>query len=170
LNNYGFEVQVSLRDSVHFVTLPNSFVPGHGTTNEPHTYRFVVNNPPVAGYYRLRQIDLDGTVWHSEGIFVPTIFAEVSEGEMPKVFALHQSYPNPFNPSTTIGFDVPVATHVSVEVFNMIGEKMTTLVNEVKLPGRYRILFNGDGMSSGLYFYRMRTSGFVSVRQMVLMK
>ncbi|MEK9138348.1 MAG: T9SS type A sorting domain-containing protein, partial [Bacteroidota bacterium] len=88
----------------------------------------------------------------------------------PQEFHLDQNYPNPFNPSTTIRFDVPVATHVSVEVFNMIGEKMTTLVNEVKLPGRYRVLFNGDGMPSGLYSYRLRTEGFVSVGRMVLMK
>ncbi len=169
LNNYGFEIQTSVQDSLHYFSVPNGFVPGHGTTNVPHVYQFTVINPPVEAFYRLKQIDLDGSTWYSDGVLV-AMLTGVNEREIPSVFAVYQNYPNPFNPSTTIGYDVPVAGHVSVEIFNMLGEHVATLVNEILLPGRHSVLFNGEGIPSGLYFYRLKTESYSVVKRMVLMK
>jgi hypothetical protein len=170
INNYGFEVQLSPDDSAQYTTLPNSFVQGHGTTNEPRVYTFVVNNPPPRAHYRLKQTDLDGTVWYSEAIVVTSISTSVANGEMPEEFGLFQNYPNPFNPSTTIGFGVSAPGHVYVEVFNILGECVANLVNERLEPGRYRVEFNAGSIPSGLYFYRMKTKSYTAVRRMLLIK
>jgi hypothetical protein len=169
INNYGFEIQMSVLDSVHYTTLPGSFIPGHGTTNTPHTYQFAVSNPPAAAFYRLKQTDLDGSIWFSEGIRIVALTG-LKEGEIPTVFALFQSYPNPFNPSTRISYDVPTSSHVNIEVFNMLGAHVATLVNEMRLPGRYSVSFEAGDLPSGLYFYRLKSESYTEVKRMLLMK
>jgi hypothetical protein len=169
INNYGFEVQLSTGDSVTFASLANGFVPGHGTTNEPNNYQFIVHSPPPTAYYRLKQIDLDGTTWYSDAIRIDLV-TSVGGGITPTEFALHNNYPNPFNPSTTIGFDIPVAGHALLEVFNTLGERVATLVDETKHPGRYTVSFDASRQSSGLYFYRLRAGSFTAVLRMMLTK
>jgi hypothetical protein len=76
-------------------------------------------------------------------------------GELPQQFVLHQSYPNPFNPMTTIRFDLPSAAHVSLKVYNVLGQEVVTLADEVRGAGNHRIHFNAAGLASGVYFYRL---------------
>ena len=93
-----------------------------------------------------------------------------SEGLVPADFALMQNYPNPFNPSTTINYDLPEQAMVEISIFNALGEKVATLVNEIKDAGKHNVKFNAGGYSSGIYFYQIKANDFVSVKKMILMK
>jgi serine protease len=97
----------------------------------------------------------------------------VSVGEdetMPRAFDLKQNYPNPFNPSTNIRFDVPVSAFVSLKVYNVLGQEVASLVNEIKQPGDYEVLFDAVGFTSGVYFYRMSAGAFVQTKKLILLR
>ena len=94
---------------------------------------------------------------------------------IPDVFALHNNYPNPFNPVTNITYDIPEVADVSLEIYNVMGQKVRTLATGSHEPGRYRVLWNatndyGEGLSSGMYIYRIQAGDFVSVKKLILMK
>ncbi len=89
---------------------------------------------------------------------------------IPNEFNLEQNYPNPFNPSTTINFALPVSSHIVLSVYNSLGEKVSELVNKDLSAGYHTINFKADNFSSGIYFYKIKTSGFVSVKKMLLLK
>ncbi|MBM2839956.1 MAG: 5'-Nucleotidase domain protein, partial [Bacteroidetes bacterium] len=104
--------------------------------------------------------------------FVYRIATGVGERETaPRRFSLSQNYPNPFNPATVIRYAVPSTSRVMLKVLNILGEEVATLFDELKQAGEYEARFDGAGLPSGLYFYRMSTSnGFVRIRKMVLLK
>jgi hypothetical protein len=110
----------------------------------------------------LKQIDLDGS----------TNYSNVVEAEVNTIseFSLNQNYPNPFNPVTKISFTIPQQSNVKLTVYNMLGEKVVELVNEVKSAGKYNIEFNGNNLSSGTYIYRLVAGSFISTRKMILLK
>lgn len=85
-------------------------------------------------------------------------------------FVLEQNYPNPFNPSTTIDYNVPMAGNVKVEVFNILGQHVHTLVNEYHTPGRYQVRFDASRLPSGVYFYRLSAENVSQVKRMVFLK
>jgi hypothetical protein len=101
--------------------------------------------------------------------------AKGAEDAVPTTFDLSQNYPNPFNPSTVLQYQVPAASQVEIDVYNILGEKITTLVNDVKAAGYYSITWNGTGMNgqtvaTGVYIYRMRAGDFVNTKRMLLIK
>ena len=100
---------------------------------------------------------------------VITDVKEVNPG-MPQVFALRQNYPNPFNPSTTILFDLPKASFVSLTVYNLLGEEKAVLLSEKSEAGSHKIRFDASGLPSGVYFYRILAGDYVSTRKLLLMK
>jgi len=85
-------------------------------------------------------------------------------------FELAQNYPNPFNPTTAIGYQLSAVSHVELTVFNMLGQKVRTLVDKKQEAGKYAVTFNAAGLASGIYFYRISFGDFVQVRKMMLMK
>jgi hypothetical protein len=89
---------------------------------------------------------------------------------IPKDFMLFQNYPNPFNPTTVINYYIPVASPVVVKVYDILGQEVMTLVNEVKSAGHYSINFNASALSSGIYFYRITAGTFTQSKQMMLIK
>ncbi|MBI4547437.1 MAG: T9SS type A sorting domain-containing protein [Ignavibacteriae bacterium] len=89
---------------------------------------------------------------------------------MIKEFALHQNYPNPFNPRTDIRLQLADYSHVVLKVFNILGQEIVTLLNEVKEPGEYTVEWDASEFSSGVYFYRMRAGNFTDVKKMLLAK
>jgi hypothetical protein len=105
---------------------------------------------------------------------------------VPAGFALEQNYPNPFNPTTTVryfvggvvapsgafssGAEGPDANHVRLAVYDMLGREVAVLVNERKVPGTYQVNFDGAGLSSGVYLYRLTAGQYVESRRMVLLK
>lgn len=97
---------------------------------------------------------------------------DVQERETtPRTYTLHQNYPNPFNPATLIRYEIPVASSVTLKVYNVLGQEVAELVNGVKQSGSYSVTWDGSSLHSGVYFYRMRTaSGFSVTKKMVLLK
>ncbi len=93
-------------------------------------------------------------------------------------YDLSQNYPNPFNPTTNIDFSIPISETVSLKVYNQLGREVATLVNEKLSAGKYRITFNGNHLSSGIYYYTIQTSGnsgntgniFTDTKKMILIK
>lgn len=94
----------------------------------------------------------------------------LSDGEVALSFDLKQNYPNPFNPSTTIEFGIQKMQHVSLNVFDALGRKISTIVNKSFQPGRYKVEFMGDNLSSGNYFYQLKTDNGVKTKKMSLIK
>ena len=88
----------------------------------------------------------------------------------PQVFNLEQNYPNPFNPSTTIKYSIPKTSNVKLTLFNLLGEEVTTLVNEEKNAGNYTVEFNASSLPSGVYFYQLKARDFIQTRKMILIK
>ena len=95
---------------------------------------------------------------------------ETPELTVPKRFALEQNYPNPFNPTTGIRYQVSGTSNVLLAVYNLLGQEVAMLVNEVKTPGTYTVQFNASTVPSGVYFYRMTAGSFTSTKSMVVLK
>jgi uncharacterized repeat protein (TIGR02543 family) len=89
---------------------------------------------------------------------------------MPTAYALHNAYPNPFNPATTIQYDLPEETFVSLKVFDLLGREMATLINGTQRAGTHTIRFNANSMQSGVYIYRIQTAQFSQTKKLVLVK
>ena len=93
----------------------------------------------------------------------------------PNRYALQQNYPNPFNPATNIKFDVKNAGRVKIDIYNTLGQKVRTLVDDVKSAGKYSVVWNGlndfgDRVASGIYIYKMVSGDFVQTRKMILLR
>jgi hypothetical protein len=92
------------------------------------------------------------------------------QAEVPCRFELEQNYPNPFNPSTTIKFELPQASNVSLTVFDNLGREVSVLVNERRDAGVHEANFDGSNLASGVYICRMQVGGFLASRKMILTK
>ena len=101
---------------------------------------------------------------------VQTSIDDEKEPEIVETFQLNQNYPNPFNPTTTITFSIPQKTKVKLEVYNVIGNKVTTLTNKFYTTGSHNISWDASNMSSGIYFYKMTANNKVATRKMLLQK
>ena len=89
---------------------------------------------------------------------------------VPKEFLLAQNFPNPFNPSTVIGYQLPASNHVTLKVYDVLGKEIATLVDEVKEAGSYSVPFKASTLSTGIYFYRLQAGSFVSIKKMLVLK
>ncbi len=164
-NNSGFEIERSgkrkTNSKMNWVEI--AFIEGNGTTSEFNNYNFtdIVEKPGIY-FYRLKQIDFNGTVTYSDEIDITV--------EEPNSFLLMQNFPNPFNPSTTIRFTTPVQTKVEVSVFNSLGEKVAQIINAELSEGYHEFNFNASNLSSGIYFYRIKTEQFSDTKKMMLIK
>jgi len=95
---------------------------------------------------------------------------EVENNILPEEYVLYQSYPNPFNPSTTIKYSIPNSDKVSIKVYDILGREVSTLVNEYKTAGTHTVEFNASGLASGVYFYQLRAQNFAETKKMVLLR
>jgi len=146
VNNYGFEIERRTIFSSAWAKI--GFVAGNGTSNAPHSYSYADNTATSGKYvYRLKQVDNDGAFKYSGE-------SEISLNT-PAATALHQNYPNPFNPSTQISYDIAALSNVRLAVYDLLGREVAVLVNRQMEPGNYTAEFNGAGLASGLYFYRL---------------
>ena len=139
------------------------FISGHGTTTETNDYSFVDRNVQPGSYsYRLKQIDFDGTFEYSPVVEVIIL--------APEDFALSQNYPNPFNPITNIGFRIANSGFVSLKIYDMLGNELSTLISKEMNAEEYEIEFDGTGFPSGTYFYRLEAGNYTETKKMVLLK
>jgi hypothetical protein len=116
------------------------------------------------------EIQLDSNMTLAVERFNSDITSVVDNKALPKQIVLEQNYPNPFNPSTVIQFSLPYTQRVELTVYNLLGQKVESLINEQLSPGLHKIEFNGNRLSSGVYFYRLITDNFVQTRKMILVK
>jgi hypothetical protein len=125
----------------------------------------------TAYFWRVRAGNAAGWGTFSETWRFSIVLTSLSEsGALPKQFALDQNYPNPFNPSTTIKFALPKQSHVKLEVFNVLGQRIALLTNEVRQAGYYSVRFNGGNLASGVYIYRLQAGTFLDTKKTVLLK
>jgi len=144
LNNLGFDVQRGTNGN-DFVTI--GFVNGKGTSTEVQNYSYIdkTTSPNTNYAYRLKQIDFNGSYHFSEVV-------DLGESN-PANFELAQNYPNPFNPTTTINIGLPVKSDISLDVYNIVGEKVLTLYNGSLEAGNYNYTVDASNLSSGIYIY-----------------
>jgi hypothetical protein len=90
--------------------------------------------------------------------------------ENPKEFSLNQNYPNPFNPSTTIKYQIPELSYITLKVYDVLGNEIATLVNEEKTTGGYEVRFDSKGLSSGVYFYKLTGGNYSETKKMLLLR
>jgi hypothetical protein len=173
INFNKFEIERSLvnsnNESLNWIQVGS--VPASGTSNSPKKYFYNEKDLQSGKYqYRLKMVDNDGAYTYSE--------ISMSEIAIPKEFELSQNYPNPFNPVTRIEYHIPVDSKVILEVYNITGKKLVTLVNQNQSAGFYSVDFESAPikLSSGLYIYRIivvdKSTGknFTAVKKMILMK
>jgi hypothetical protein len=160
LNNSGFEIEKSI-DNESWKKI--GFVNGNGTSTEVHNYNFTDNNPFVGtSYYRLKQIDFDGTTEYSN--IVAVVYGTIAD------YSLEQNYPNPFNPTTKINYSIKEKGNVELKIFDLLGSQVASLVSEEKTPGNYEVIFDASKFSSGVYLYTIKSDNFIQTRKMLLMK
>ncbi len=177
-NNKGFEIQRSENRDQSAVGGSEwkiiGYVEGNGTTTESHLYNFIDNKVETGLYsYRLKQIDFDGSFEYSA-------IVDVEVNNIPLEFSLSQNYPNPFNPVTTIEYSIPDVISnrqqpernlfVTLKVYDILGNEVSTLVNDEKPAGKYEVKFNGNILPSGIYFYRLTSGSYSAVKKLVLLK
>jgi len=159
-NNKGFSIERKV-DNGEFASI--KFINGKGTTSDRTNYTYTDKKVPSGNItYRLKQVDLDGTSKYTDKLTVKVT--------APAVFALEQNYPNPFNPVTVIKFSVPVDGMVNLTVYNLLGERVATLINSVVKAGVHEVNFDATRLSSGVYFYRIDAGKFSSSKKMMLLK
>lgn len=161
LNNLGFEIQRSYENE-EWENI--GFVRGNGTSAIINNYSFLdpIKNFNQKYYYRLKQINNDGTFEFSDVI-------EVKSG-VPTKSELYQNYPNPFNPNTEINFLLTKSGYVKLIVYNSLGAEIANLIDGFVNAGNHSILFKAENLSSGIYFYTIISENFTSTRKMLLIK
>ena len=165
VNNLGFEIQRKIKNSGW---IPIAFKPGRGTTTEKQFYSHTdicdnLNNEKIL--YRLKQIDLNG-----DFVFSETKEIVLTNTNIPQKFFVTQNYPNPFNPITKISWQSPVSGWQTLIVYDVLGNEVATLANQEKPAGNYEVEFDASHLSSGVYYYQLRTGEFVETKKMILLR
>ncbi|NUN08673.1 MAG: T9SS type A sorting domain-containing protein [Ignavibacteriaceae bacterium] len=165
VNNYGFEVERKNGNKPEAEWEKIGFVAGNGNSNSERNYAFTDDHVASGSfYYRLKQVDTDGTSEYGP-------VTNVTLGLALYDFKLFNNYPNPFNPSTTIRFTSAKETRAWLKVYNSIGVEVAELFNGTAEAGKvYDVDFNAAGLSSGIYFYKLITPARSETRKMILTK
>jgi trimeric autotransporter adhesin len=170
VNNSGFELQRKYAEDTD-TWESVSFINGNGTTVDIQNYIYVDKNLNTGKYlYRLKQIDYNGSYEYHN------LTSEVEVG-IPMAFNLSQNYPNPFNPATKINYDLPFDSKVTIQIYDITGSEITTLVSEIKPAGYHTADFRALNMASGVYLYRIiaeptsnGSTKFISTKKMIMLK
>jgi hypothetical protein len=162
-NNRGFEIQRKVDDNNWVVV---GFKNGNGSTTSTNNYFFtdnILNLNASKISYRLSQVDFNGQFKYSSVVLLDNL--------IPEKFSVSQNFPNPFNPSTIIKYQVPQNSFVSLKVYNSLGQEAATLVNGMVNAGTYEVQFHSSDLSSGVYYYVIKAGeNFAQTKKMILMK
>lgn len=164
LNNSGFDIE--RKDNVNNSWRKIGSFAGHGNSSVENKYTYTDNNLISGTYtYRLKQIDYNGNYKYYD------LQNEVVIG-VPKNFVLNQNYPNPFNPATKITFEIPQDEFITLKIFDISGREVASLVNSNLPAGYHTVSLNASefNLSSGIYFYRLNSSEYTSIKKMILLK
>jgi hypothetical protein len=160
-NNLGFEILRSIENNNDdWVTI--AFISGKGTTAETQYYSFVDESLGGKLFYKLRQVDYNGTYNYSDIIEVNSVTVST--------LLLEQNYPNPFNPATTINYQLGNDGFVNLKVFSSLGEEVAELVNEFQKGGSYQFTFDAKELPSGIYVYQLTSGNYKETKKMLFMK
>jgi photosystem II stability/assembly factor-like uncharacterized protein len=161
INNYGFDIERRNNESTDWVKI--GFVGGNVNSTETKYYSFEDYSLGVGKYvYRLKQLDYNGNYKYSQEVEVTILPADN--------FILNQNYPNPFNPITRISYSIPENTFTTLKVYDILGNDIQTLVNRELPAGSYEVEFDGTGLPSGVYIYKLISGKFVKTLKMNLLK
>ncbi len=166
INNSGFDIErlASLSGFTNENWSKVGYVEGNGTVSNPVSYTFTDRNLNSGKYkYRLKQIDFNGNFEYHE------LQNEIEIG-VPSEYNLSQNYPNPFNPVTVISYQLKTGSIVSLKVYDIIGKEVAILVNSNQEAGYYSVSFDGNKLTSGIYFYKLETDNFTAIKKMTLLK
>ncbi len=161
VDNYGFDVERKINNAEWNVI---AFIEGNGNSNSPKKYHYCDKELFAGGsmfFYRLKQIDTDGRFEYSEVVEVELY---------PDNYNLSQNFPNPFNPVTTIRYQLPVAGDIRLKVYDILGNYVTTLVDDFQEAGYHEHKFIASNFASGIYFYTIIAGTFVETKKMILLK
>ncbi len=161
INNKGFEIERKEPENQIWENI--IFVQGIGTTTEERRYSYTdkIDKTGIY-YYRLKQVDYDGSYEYSK-----TIEVNISS---PLQYSLSQNYPNPFNSSTSIKYQIPRDEFVTIKIYDVLGNAIKTLVEENKKTGYYTIAYLVDNLGSGIYFYKLTAGDYNTTRKFILLK
>ncbi len=158
-NNSGFAVERSV-DNKTFLNV--GFVKGNGTSTKENVYSYLDKNVSGKLYYRLNQIDFNGTSKYSKTIEV--------DMNQPLSYLLNQNYPNPFNPTTVISYAIPKDGFITLKIYNMLGQEVANLYQGFQKAGSYHANFDASKLASGMYLYKLQTNNFTETKKMLLLK
>ena len=161
-NNLGFDVERSIGNNSSWKKI--GFLEGYGTTTKARYYEFIDEDATTEGvyFYRLKQNDTNGAFEYSN-----TVQFEVSA---PSEYTLAQNFPNPFNPSTQIVFQLKEDIQVELSVFDLLGRQVATVVDQQMKAGTHKVAFDAGELSAGLYFYSLKAGSFHEMKKMTLIK
>jgi hypothetical protein len=140
------------------------------------------NNGRAGGFASVADVDIEASEttvytqtyygWAVEKWVFDGIIGAIEQvsNAIPEDFTLRQNYPNPFNPTTTIEFDILKTGHVALEIYNLRGQKVAALINEIMNPGTYKATFDAANLAAGVYFYQLKAGNFRAVKKMTLLK
>ncbi len=161
IENFGFGIQRKKCEDNKWSDI--GFVEGSGTSSSEREYSFIDEKPsPGCQNYRLKQIDINGETDYSESIEIRI--------ELPESYALQQNFPNPFNPSTKIEFSLPAPGRVRLNIYDCLGRKVSTLLDEYLSAGYHSYIWDASGLNSGVYFYSLRAGEFSGMKKSLLIK
>jgi hypothetical protein len=164
---YGFEVQRSEKPTEGFGTV-SPLIPGHGTTILTHYYSYTDAGGAPGRYYRVKEIDTNGAEWFSESFETMPVASvrSVCRDE----YSLLQSYPNPFNPGTTISYRLQAGGNVRLVMVDMLGRVIETFAEGRQTPGEHTVRWDARGVPAGVYFCRLEAGGVVRTMRLVLVR
>ena len=139
---------------------------GKGSTLELRNPEF--DNSKVESWSASKGFGTPGHI-NSEYMVTDVSDKQITE-EIPNSFKLHQNYPNPFNPTTIISFQLPRISEVELSIFNLLGQKVVTLLSETRNVGSYQVEWNATSFASGIYYYRIKAGEFIDTKKMILIK
>ncbi|MDP3832223.1 MAG: T9SS type A sorting domain-containing protein, partial [Ignavibacteriaceae bacterium] len=161
VNNMGWDIELK-KQNLNWEKI--GFVEGIGNSAVSNVYKFTDNNIKENGkyYYRIKQLDFDGSFSYSNAV-------EVDINRV-AAFDLAQNYPNPFNPITVIKYQIPNREKVSLSIYDVLGNQVKILVDEVKDAGSYQVNFDAGKLATGVYMYRLKSGNLFISKKMLLIK
>jgi uncharacterized protein YjiK len=172
LENIGFEIYRSEKENGNYSIISsyidNDELEGLGNSSTGHRYSYLDDSviPGQTYWYKLADQDIHGiSTFHG-----PVSISINLNTNQPSVFQVFPNYPNPFNPSTSIRYQLPVHSDVEISIFNNLGREIVTLVSEAQSAGHHQVEWDASGYASGIYYYVIKANSYQDVKKMVLIK